>query len=437
MALLRVGLADEDDEVGPRAVGDEGLGAVDDVFVAVADRRGADAGDVGAGAGLGDPEAADLFALQARFQVLLLLLLGAEQVDRGQDHVGLDREAHVGAAGAGVAHALGADQRVEVVAALAAVLLREAEAEEAELARPLHRRGRPVGVLPLVAVRPQLLLHPRLHRLAQVFVLLAEDEVLAPGCMVGLDDAGAVGRGRHWCLSSFAGRLSPERVDSSTSYFQQSRLWWRSMSEGNYELVAYEVADGVATVTLNNPEKRNMLSGQMLAELVDAMKRAKASDEVRAVVLTGAGDKVFCAGADLGGFAADAPLVAETLRLRPLPRVLPADAPARQALALRRQRPRAGGRDGARPLLRPGDRQRGRDLRHAGDQRRRLPLHDHVDHLPQRPAQEGQRDDAAGRAAQRRAGGRVRARQQGRAGGGVRRRGRRVGRASWPPRARC
>jgi enoyl-CoA hydratase len=76
-----------------------------------------------------------------------------------------------------------------------------------------------------------------------------------------------------------------------------------------YEMVSYEVADGVATVMLNNPEKRNMLSGQMLTELVDAMKTARDSDEVRAVVLTGAGDKVFCAGADLGGFAADMPLV--------------------------------------------------------------------------------------------------------------------------------
>jgi enoyl-CoA hydratase/carnithine racemase len=76
-----------------------------------------------------------------------------------------------------------------------------------------------------------------------------------------------------------------------------------------YELVSYEVADGVATVMLNNPEKRNMLSGQMLAELVEAMKTVRDSDEVRAVVLTGAGDKVFCAGADLGGFAAEVPLV--------------------------------------------------------------------------------------------------------------------------------
>ena len=79
----------------------------------------------------------------------------------------------------------------------------------------------------------------------------------------------------------------------------------------DYELVKYEVADGVATVTLDNPEKRNMLSGQMLVELVDAMKTARDAEEVRSVVLTGAGDKVFCAGADLGGFAAEAPLVAK------------------------------------------------------------------------------------------------------------------------------
>jgi enoyl-CoA hydratase len=77
------------------------------------------------------------------------------------------------------------------------------------------------------------------------------------------------------------------------------------------EKVLYEVADGVATVTLNDPEKRNMLSGQMLAELVDAMKKARDSEDVRAVVLSGAGEKVFCAGADLGGFGADAPLISK------------------------------------------------------------------------------------------------------------------------------
>jgi enoyl-CoA hydratase/carnithine racemase len=71
----------------------------------------------------------------------------------------------------------------------------------------------------------------------------------------------------------------------------------------------YEVDEGIATVTLNRPDQRNALNGALLAALVDAIKDARDDEAVRAVVLTGAGDKVFCAGADLGGFAADAPLV--------------------------------------------------------------------------------------------------------------------------------
>jgi enoyl-CoA hydratase len=75
------------------------------------------------------------------------------------------------------------------------------------------------------------------------------------------------------------------------------------------EQLLYDVNDRVATVTLNRPEQRNALSAQLLGELVEAFKAARGDDAVRAVVLTGAGDKVFCAGADLGGFAADASLV--------------------------------------------------------------------------------------------------------------------------------
>jgi enoyl-CoA hydratase/carnithine racemase len=77
----------------------------------------------------------------------------------------------------------------------------------------------------------------------------------------------------------------------------------------DYEQLLYEVDGGVATVTLNRPEQRNALSNQMLGELVDAMERVRDDEAVRAVVLRGAGEKVFCAGADLGGFAADVPLV--------------------------------------------------------------------------------------------------------------------------------
>jgi enoyl-CoA hydratase/carnithine racemase len=75
------------------------------------------------------------------------------------------------------------------------------------------------------------------------------------------------------------------------------------------DVLLYEVSGGVATVTLNRPDQRNALDGELLAQLVEAMTRVRDSEEVRAVVLTGAGDKVFCAGADLGGFAADASLV--------------------------------------------------------------------------------------------------------------------------------
>jgi len=64
--------------------------------------------------------------------------------------------------------------------------------------------------------------------------------------------------------------------------------------------VLYEAVDGVARVTINRPERRNAMSFGVMQGLRDSMARAKASDDVRVVVLTGAGDKAFCAGADLG-----------------------------------------------------------------------------------------------------------------------------------------
>ena len=71
--------------------------------------------------------------------------------------------------------------------------------------------------------------------------------------------------------------------------------------------VLYEAGDdGVATVTLNKPERRNPLGPTMLRDLRSALETARDDESVRAVVLTGAGDKAFCAGADLSGFAADA-----------------------------------------------------------------------------------------------------------------------------------
>lgn len=70
--------------------------------------------------------------------------------------------------------------------------------------------------------------------------------------------------------------------------------------------VLYEVRDRIATVTLNQPEKRNPLSAQMMHDIVAALDEARRDGEVRVVILTGAGDKAFCAGADLSGFGGEA-----------------------------------------------------------------------------------------------------------------------------------
>ena len=63
------------------------------------------------------------------------------------------------------------------------------------------------------------------------------------------------------------------------------------------------VADHVATLTINRPAKRNALSWQVMGDIRRALVDAKVDPAVRVVVLTGAGDKAFCAGADLTGMA--------------------------------------------------------------------------------------------------------------------------------------
>jgi enoyl-CoA hydratase/carnithine racemase len=73
-----------------------------------------------------------------------------------------------------------------------------------------------------------------------------------------------------------------------------------------YEWLLYEVADGVARITINRPERRNALSWAVVRELRAACAAAKADPAARVVVLTGAGDKAFCAGADLSGMSAGA-----------------------------------------------------------------------------------------------------------------------------------
>jgi 2-(1,2-epoxy-1,2-dihydrophenyl)acetyl-CoA isomerase len=66
----------------------------------------------------------------------------------------------------------------------------------------------------------------------------------------------------------------------------------------SYTKILYSVADGVATLTLDRPDKLNSFDRQMALETIDALDRAKADDLVRAVLLTGNG-RAFCAGQDL------------------------------------------------------------------------------------------------------------------------------------------
>jgi enoyl-CoA hydratase/carnithine racemase len=72
------------------------------------------------------------------------------------------------------------------------------------------------------------------------------------------------------------------------------------VSDPEYSQIRYDVADHVATITLHRPDQLNAFTGTMMRELIDAFDHVDADDDVRAVVVTGAG-RGFCAGADLSG----------------------------------------------------------------------------------------------------------------------------------------
>lgn len=91
-----------------------------------------------------------------------------------------------------------------------------------------------------------------------------------------------------------------------------------------YQDILFDVSEGVATVTINRPEKRNAVRPQTYEELTSAMHRAADDPEVGVVVLTGAGDKAFCSGGDVGDQASRTPDVgrAHTRRLFALSSVM-------------------------------------------------------------------------------------------------------------------
>ncbi len=78
-----------------------------------------------------------------------------------------------------------------------------------------------------------------------------------------------------------------------------------------FATIELEMSDHVALLTLNRPEARNALSAELKRELSEALDRVSADADCRALVITGAGDKAFCAGADLKERAASDPSPAE------------------------------------------------------------------------------------------------------------------------------
>ncbi len=69
----------------------------------------------------------------------------------------------------------------------------------------------------------------------------------------------------------------------------------------NFSEILYDVTDHIATITLHRPDKMNAFTGTMMHEILAALDLTDGDDDVRAVIVTGAGDRAFCAGADLSG----------------------------------------------------------------------------------------------------------------------------------------
>jgi enoyl-CoA hydratase len=89
-----------------------------------------------------------------------------------------------------------------------------------------------------------------------------------------------------------------------------------------FDTLRYEVAEnGVATVTLDQPDTRNALSDEVLDELIAAFEAARDDEAVRCVVLTSSHDRVFSSGANLGGFAEELPLVHKHVGTARFPRL--------------------------------------------------------------------------------------------------------------------
>ncbi|HTU88176.1 MAG TPA: enoyl-CoA hydratase/isomerase family protein [Solirubrobacteraceae bacterium] len=90
----------------------------------------------------------------------------------------------------------------------------------------------------------------------------------------------------------------------------------------SYATLRYETSDaGVATIALDQPDTRNALSDELLDELIAAFSQAREDPAVRCVVLTSTHDRIFSAGANLAGFAAEVPLAHKHFGTERFPRL--------------------------------------------------------------------------------------------------------------------
>ncbi|MBI5940808.1 MAG: crotonase/enoyl-CoA hydratase family protein [Caulobacterales bacterium] len=72
------------------------------------------------------------------------------------------------------------------------------------------------------------------------------------------------------------------------------------MASPTFETILYDVEDGVATITMNRPDRMNAFTPRMMLDMIAAFDATDADDNVKVVIVTGAGERAFCAGADLG-----------------------------------------------------------------------------------------------------------------------------------------
>src|SRR3954453_360775 len=107
------------------------------------------------------------------------------------------------------------------------------------------------------------------------------------------------------------------RAESVAAMVERYRLR-RPMASAT---VRYDVADSVATITLDQPETRNALSDELLDDLIEAFELARDDDAVRCVVLISSHDKVFSSGGNLAGFAAEVPLAHKHAAIERFPRL--------------------------------------------------------------------------------------------------------------------